>query len=660
MNTGEDIQGMRKVLDMTRWISAALLLLHFYYFDYSAFQIWGVSSALSDKILLAIARTGLFDHLSTSKLIALAFLAISIFGTKGKKTEKLTYRRGTIFILAGLLLYSSSYILFSMEAAIPVIAWSYMGVTAIGYLMVLYGGVQISRVIRYSLRKRFLQTEKPGFQQEERLIQTDFSINLPARYNWKGGFRKSHINLINPRRGILIMGSPGSGKSWFIIEPIIRQMITKGFAIFLYDFKYDQLTRLAYTLFQQYRDKYPRSAAFFSINFTDLTRSHQCNVIHPATMDWLADAFGASRTILLSMNKSWVGQQGSFFVESPINYLAAIIWFLRKYRDAIYCTLPHAIELAQAPYEKLFTVLNTEPEIRTLINPFIEAFRNKSMEMLDGQTASARIPLGRLASPDLYYILSGNDCTLDINDPAAPRILCLGGDPVRQEALAPILSLYIDRLNKLVNQPGKHPTALICDEFATVRAYSMTTTVATARSNNIIPVMAVQDLSQLRTRYSRDEADLILNIAGNLLCGQVGGDTARIVSERIPKTMQSRQTVSVNDSGTSISNSEQMSEVITPATIATLSSGEFVGIVADDPDKNLELKAFHSTLIKEDPTPASNGPDSGQSLPVIRQINAAIIDANFQRIKKEVIDFVDREVLRVLADPALAGLVVKR
>jgi YWFCY protein/TraM recognition site of TraD and TraG len=660
MVTGEDIHGMRKILHMTLWISVAVLLLHFYYFDYAAFRQWGLSSTLSDNILQVIGRTGLFNQVNTSKLIALAFLALSMLGTKGKKSEKLSYRRGTIFILTGLLLYSTIYFILSLDANVFVITYTYISVTAVGYLMMLFGATQISRVISQSMRKGFLHTDNLGFQQEEKLIASDFSINLAARYSWKGKFRKSYVNLINPRRGILIMGSPGSGKSWFIIEPIIRQMIAKGFAIFLYDFKYDQLTRLAYQLFQQHRDKYPSSAAFFSINFTDLTRSHRCNVIDPATMEYLADAVGASRTILLSMNKTWVSRQGEFFVESPINYLAAIIWFLRKFQGGIYCTLPHVIELAQAPYEKLFTVLNTEPEINTLISPFIEAFRNKSMEMLDGQTASARIPLGRLASPDLYYVLSGNDCTLDINDPAAPRILCMGGDPPRQEALAPILSLYIDRLNKLVNRPGKYRTALICDEFATVRAYSMTTTIATARSNDIVPVMAIQDLSQLRTRYSRDEADLILNISGNILCGQVSGESARSVCERFPGAMQYKRTVSLNDSGTSISRAEQVSDVMSVATIATLSSGEFVGIVADDPDKKLPLKAFHASLVKEDLPRTSGDSPPLQPLPVIRLLNAAAIEANFHLIKKEAADLVDQELARILADPKLAGMIVKR
>ncbi|MBN8855610.1 MAG: TraM recognition domain-containing protein [Sphingobacteriales bacterium] len=176
--------------------------------------------------------------------------------------------------------------------------------------------------------------------------------------------------------------------------------------------------------------------------------------------------------------------------------------------------------------------------MRTLINPFIMSYRDGIMDLLDSQVSSAKIPLARLSSPDLYYILTGNDCTLEINDPAAPKILCLGGDPSRQEALGPVLSLYIDQLNRLVNRAGRHPCALVCDEFATVRAFSMVTTMATARSNNIVPVLSMQDINQLRTQYSKGEADMILAIAGNVFCGQVGGETALRVSERFPKILR--------------------------------------------------------------------------------------------------------------------------
>jgi hypothetical protein len=354
------------------------------------------------------------------------------------------------------------------------------------------------------------------------------------------------------------------------------------------------------------------------------------------------------------MNKTSINRQGEFFVESPINFLAALIWWLRQYKGGLYCTLPHVIELAQVPYDILFTLLGAEPSIQTLINPFIEVYKNKSMELVDSQLSSAKIPLGRLASPDLYYILTGNDFSLAINDPAAPKIFCLGSDPPRQEALSPILSLYIDRLNKLVNQQGKYKCGLVCDEFATVRAYTMISNIfPTARSNNIIPIITVQDISQLRTHYSREEADLVVNTAGNLMCGQVGGETARWVSERIPPVMQYKTTISINSSDTSISRAEQPGDAVTPSTIATLSSGEFTGIVADDPGRELELKAFHARLERR-------GRDLPRVLPpVVHDVDEIIVEEAFARVKQDIQKIVGEETRRIAGDPALAGLVVK-
>lgn len=669
MNTGEDIRALRKVLDMSRAAGICLLLLHYYYYCYQTFEQWQLTGAIPARILQHIADTGLFNHPGTSKAMALLFLALSMMGARGPKDEATTVRSCLWIILSGVLLYFGSIFLLSLCLTIP-----YMILTSLGFILVLTGGSRLSRVLRSPFRKDDpFGKQRLGFPQEERQCLTDFSINLPAQYHYKGETRSSWINLINPRRGILILGSPGCGKSWFIIEPIIRQLIEKGFALFLYDFKYDALTRLAYTLFRTYQDRYPSGTAFFSINFSNLSRSHRCNLIHPSTLDWMSDALGISRVILFSMNKSWIHHEGDFFIESPVNFLAAIIWFLRKYRDGIYCTLPHAIELSQLPYDQLFTILNAEPEIRTLVGNFIETFRNKSFKLLDSQIASAKIPLGRLASPDLYYILTGNDCTLDINDPLAPKILCLGGDPSRQETLSPVLSLYIDRINKRVNQKDKYKCGIICDEFGTVRATSMMTTIATARSNNIIPVLALQDLSQLRTQYSRDEADQIFNMAGNLLCGQVGGDTARSVSERFPKIWQDTTSFSTNSSDTSISKSQQWEQVISPATIATLSSGEFLGVVADDPGREMELKAFHAQLIKDDLAVGSVGGAGGGamagsgggalallSLPIVRDVDAAVVLANFQQVREDIVNLVSVEMGRIVNDEGMVGLVVKR
>jgi type IV secretory pathway TraG/TraD family ATPase VirD4 len=319
-----------------------------------------------------------------------------------------------------------------------------------------------------------------------------------------------------------------------------------------------------------------------------------------------------------------------------------LIWYLRNYQDGEYCTLPHVIELSKIPYEKLFTLLGAEPQIATLIDPFIQAFENKTMEMLDGQVAGAKIPLGRLSSPDLYYILSGNDFTLDINDPAAPKIFCLGGDPSRIEALAPVISLYIDRLTRICNRPEQYPCALVCDEFATVRAYNMATTVATGRSNNIIPILAIQDITQLRTQYSHQEADTLLNISGNLLCGQVSGETARWVSERFPRILQDRSSVSVNNSDTSISTAQQWEPTVTQSTISTLSSGEFLGITADEPGNKLALKTFHARII-QDKTSNATG-----ELPVIQQVSTTTVMEQYTKIKIDIEQLVDVELAKII------------
>jgi hypothetical protein len=639
------------MLDMMLAFSVVLLLLDSYFFCYATFQQWGCVSEISDRLLINIQKTGVFEHRLTMKGFSLLLLILSLMGGFGRKSLHATYASCCWIIGTGCMLYFGSCLL-------PDTTW-YMLVTGIGYIFILVGITRLTRVIPSPFRGSDpFGEQQAGFPQERRRITSTFGVNLPARYTYKKKERGSWINIVNARRGILVLGSPGSGKSRFIIEPIIRQLMEKGMAIFLFDLKYDSQSRQAYNLFLQHRKHYPPGTQFYCINFTDLARSHRCNLLEPVTMQWLSDAVGASRTILLSMNRIWARQQGEFFVESAVNFLAALIWFLRKYEGGRFCTLPHVIELAQVEYHKLFSVLSIEPEVQVLVNPFIETYKNGTLKMLDGQVSGARIPLGRLASPDVYYILTGNDFTLDINDPATPRIFCLGGDISRQEALSPIISLYIDRLNRLVNRAGRYPCALVCDEFATLRAYSMAETIATARSNNIVPVLAIQDVNQLYTRYSREEADAILNIAGNVLCGQAGGETARWMSERFPKVQKEKTSVSTGSLDTSISRALQWEPMVTPATIANLSSGEFVGVVADDPDVPVELKAFHAKVRREDEEVLGNEP-----LPVVfsspgEELSTAIQQV-FEGVKLDIRKMVDEEMRKMAADDNLVGLVLK-
>ena len=232
----------------------------------------------------------------------------------------------------------------------------------------------------------------PGFRffpQEERLLENEYSINLPAAYDLKGKRRKSWINVINPFRSLLVIGTPGAGKSYFVVRHIITQHIRKAFTMFIYDFKFDDLSRIAYNTLLKYAHIYRVKPKFYVINFEDLSRTHRCNPLDPATMEDITDATESSRTIMLGLNRDWIKKQGDFFVESPINFVTAIIWFLRKYEDGKYCTLPHVIELMQLDYPHLFKLLRSEPEIEVLINPFESAFKNEAMEQLEGQIASA-------------------------------------------------------------------------------------------------------------------------------------------------------------------------------------------------------------------------------------------------------------------------------
>ncbi len=660
MHTGENEQALRKILDMTRLISITILVVHFYYYCYSAFHEWQFSSSFTDRLLGNIRNTGLFSTFNKSKLISLGFLIISLMGAKGRKDEKLNHRTALACIITGLLIYFFSYLCLLLEIKITEAASLYMGLTSTGFLLMLSGGTLLSRIIKTKLNnKDIFNKENETFPQEERLLENEYSINLPAQYQLKNKIRKSWINVINPFRGLLVLGSPGAGKSYFVIRHVITQHIKKGFTMFVYDFKFDDLSKIAYNTWLRYKGKYAVPPQFFIINFDDLTRSHRCNPLDHQSMSDITDAAESARTILMGLNREWIKRQGDFFVESPINFLSAIIWYLRKYRDGEFCTLPHVIELMQVDYDSLFTVLRTEKEIEVLINPFVNAYMNDVMEQLEGQIAAAKVAMARLSSPQLYYLLSGNDFTLDINNPEEPKIICMGNSPQKIQIYGAVLSLYVTRLIKLVNKKDRLKSSLIFDEFPTIYLNNMDSLIATARSNKVATCLGVQDFSQLRKDYGKEQAEVIMNITGNIISGQVTGDTAKQLSERFGKIMQDKESLSINSSDTSISRSRQLESAVPASKISALSSGEFVGMIADDPGCKIELKAFHCE-IQNDHGALKKGQDSYKEIPVIRKLDQAIVQRNYLQIKQEVQDIIQSEMERVLNDPGLKHVVIKK
>lgn len=660
MQTGENEQALRKILDMTRLISIVILVIHFYYYCYAAFRQWELVSAFSDRILNNIYRTGIFSNILKSKLIALGFLAISLIGAKGRKDEKLNYKTTFAYIITGLLIYFLSYLGLLSKIKVTELAIVYIGITSIGFLLVLTGGTLLSRIIKNRLNnKDIFNKENETFPQEERLMENEYSINLPARYQLKDKVRSSWINIINPFRAVMVLGTPGSGKSYFVIRHVITQHIRKGFTMFVYDFKFDDLSKIAYNTWLKNKHRYPKPPAFYVINFDDLTRSHRCNPLEPSAMTDITDAAESARTILMGLNREWIKRQGDFFVESPINFLSAVIWYLRKYKDGEFCTLPHVIELMQVDYDSLFTLLRTEKEIEVLINPFVNAYLNDVMEQLEGQIASAKVAMARLSSPQLYYVLSGNDFNLDINNPDDPKIVCMGNNPQKIQIYGAVLSLYVTRLVKLVNKKGKQKSSLIFDEFPTIYLNNMDSLIATARSNKVSTCLGIQDFSQLRKDYGREQADVIMNITGNIVAGQVTGDTAKQLSERFGKIMQDRESYSINSGDTSISRSKQLESAIPASKISALSSGEFVGMVADDPDNKIELKAFHCEILN-DHDALKKEQENYKNIEVIRKLDNGMVQRNYMQLKQDIQDIIQSEMERMLNDPGLSHLIVKK
>lgn len=641
MYTGEDTQGLRKIMDLTRLISIIILILHIYLTCYRAFEHWGFTASLTDRLMGNIAKTGLFVGLFKPKLATLACLLISLLGVKGKKDEKIQRNSIVAYLVCGLLIYFLSVLVLYLPGSIPLKAGLYIALTGIGYLLILTSGTWLSRLIKLNLTKDVFNSDNETFPQEERLLENEHSYNLRTKYRLKGKIRNGWINGVNPYRSTLVSGSAGAGKTYFVIRHIIDQHLKKGFAMFLYDFKYDDLSRMAYNKLLKYYRNYKVKPKFFVIDLEN--PMHRCNPLDPESMYDITDATESSRTIMLGLNKEWLKKSGDFFVESPINFLTAIIWYLRKYKNGRYCTLPHVIELMMIDYDPLFALLQKEEEIKALINPFISAYRNNAMAQLEGQIASAKIGLARLSSPQLYYVLSGNDFTLDINDPKSPKIVCLGNNPQKIDTFGAVLSLYVSRLLKQVNKKGKLKCSLIFDEFPTLVATGIVSTISTARSNLVACTLGIQSIEQLKKEYGSEFAEIIAGISGNIISGQVTGDSAKKLSETFGKIMQDRESVSINSSDTSISRSTQMDYAIPASKIATLSSGEFVGIVADSPDQRIKLKMFHGELLNDHEAIAKE--EAGYvPIPLIRKVSYEDLQENYIKIKRDIARLVKDEL----------------
>ena len=661
----DDLRALGKIMDFMRALSVIFLLINAYWFCYKAFLTWGFTLGIVDKILMNFQRTtSLFSSVLWTKLFCLIFLALSCLGTKGVKEESITWPKIWAVLAVGFVLFFLNWWLLALPIGKVGAASLYIFTLSVGYICLLMAGVWMSRLLKNNLMDDVFNLENESFMQETRLLENEYSVNLPTRFYYKKRWHKGWINIVNPFRASMVLGTPGSGKSFAIVNNYIKQQIEKGFAMYIYDYKFPDLSEIAYNHLLTHLDAYEVKPQFFVINFDDPRKSHRCNPINPAFMTDISDAYESAYTIMLNLNRTWIQKQGDFFVESPIILLAAIIWFLKIYQGGRYCTFPHAIEFLNRPYAQIFPILTAYDELANYLSPFMDAWEGGAQDQLQGQIASAKIPLSRMISPALYWVMTGDDFSLDINNPREPKVLVVGNNPDRQNIYSAALGLYNSRIVKLINKKKQLKSSVIIDELPTIYFRGLDNLIATARSNKVAVCLGFQDFSQLTRDYGDKESKVIQNTVGNVFSGQVVGETAKTLSERFGKVLQQRQSMTINRNDKSTSISTQLDSLIPASRISNLTQGMFVGAVSDNFDERIEQKIFHAEIVV-DVAKVSAEAKAYQRIPIIAEfLNEdgsdslhETIEANYRQVKQEILSLVASEIERIKTDSKLRHLI---
>lgn len=663
----DDLRALGKIMDFLRAVSIILAIMNVYWYCYEAMRMWGVTIGVVDRILINFNRTGgLFHSILYTKLFSLLLLVLSCLGTKGVKAEKMSWNRIWTVLAVGIFLFFLNWWILLLPISNLGNATLYIFTMTAGYICLLMGGLWMSRLLKHNLMEDVFNNENESFMQETKLMENEYSVNLPTRFYYKKKWQRGWINVVNPFRATIVLGTPGSGKSFAVVNNYIKQQIEKGYSMYIYDFKFPDLSTIAYNHMMNHQNGYKVKPQFYVINFDDPRRSHRCNPIHPDFMSDISDAYESAYTIMLNLNKTWVQKQGDFFVESPIILFAAIIWYLRIYKNGKYCTFPHAIELLNRRYEDVFPILTSYPELENYLSPFMDAWQGGAMEQLAGQIASAKIPLSRMISPQLYWVMSASEFTLDINNPEEPKILCVGNNPDRQNIYGAALGLYNSRIVKLINKKGQLKSSVIIDELPTIYFKGLDNLIATARSNKVAVCLGFQDFSQLVRDYGDKEAKVVINTVGNIFSGQVVGETAKTLSERFGKVLQKRQSISINRQDVSTSINTQMDSLIPPSKISGLTQGMFVGSVSDNFTERIEQKIFHAEIVV-DTDKVKREESHYQPIPIINDFKDTngndcmkqAIQDNYNQIKEDVKQIVKDELDRIAADENLKHLIQK-
>lgn len=640
MEESKELQGFYKIFRSVIYVS---ILLEFfeYAIDPAMLDHWG--GILCD-IHGRIKRWIIYNdgNLAYSKLATFLLICITCIGTRNKKKLEFNARKQVLYpIIIGMGLVVLSVWLFGypMETRLYTLRlniWLYMLASIIGVVLVHIALDNISKFLKEGLLKDRFNFENESFEQCRELQENKYSVNIPMRYYYRGKFRKGWVNISNPFRGTWVVGTPGSGKTFSIIEPFIRQHSAKGFALVVYDYKFPTLATKLYYHYKknQKLGKLPKGCKFNIINFVDVEYSRRVNPIQLKYINNLAAASETAETLLESLQKGKKeggGGSDQFFQTSAVNFLAACIYFFcnwgkepydkdgnmltaEKVQDkqtkrmiptgrvfnsageevepaywlGKYSDMPHILSFLNESYQTIFEVLETDNEVAPLLGPFQTALKNKAMEQLGGMIGTLRVYTSRLATKESYWIFhkDGDDFDLKVSDPKSPSYLLIANDPEMESIIGALNALILNRLVTRVNTgQGKNiPVSIIVDELPTLYFHKIDRLIGTARSNKVSVALGFQELPQLEADYGKVGMQKIITTVGNVVSGSARSkETLEWLSSDIfGKVVQLKKGVTIDRDKTSINLNENMDSLVPASKISDMPTGWICGQTARD------------------------------------------------------------------------------
>jgi hypothetical protein len=568
-----------------------------------------------------IRTIGMYQNIFYTKLGTLIFMLATCVGTRAKKDIRLNISKNIVIpIIVGFLLFfgsacfnisKSTY----MAGILRVVDVIYIILTFTGALFINTGLDSFSKLVKSNLMKDRFNIENESFEQSKNLTNTKYSVNIPMMYYHNKRRHKGWINIVNPFRGTLLTGVPGTGKTFSVVNTYIRQLSEKGFMMFVYDFKYPDLSKL---LFYQYRKAkasgvIPKNTQFNVINFNKIEYSRRVNPLKAKYITTLSEAQETATSIVDALKKGEPGEGGSekFFSKSAVNFLTCCIYFFAKYEvpepdgkkiKGKWSDLPHILAFMTHNYSEIFNVLFTNIELLSLLKPFESAYKQKAWEQLEGQIGTLRIEISQLATKEAFWIFSEDpqyEINLKISDKQNPSYLIVASDPDVEDINSTLNSVILNRLVRQINSKGNLPCALIVDELPTIYFHRIEKLVATARSNKVAVLLALQDLPQLKRAYGDKGANVVTSVCGNILSGAVRNkETLDWLEKIFGKIKQISENVSVDRNRTTVSQNEKMDLLIPGSKISNLQTGELVGQIALDydasvDDDNFKITSYH-------------------------------------------------------------------